>query len=114
MKIATKRAWITEDGDTLVEDGDTNARILFATVGQLVADTYTENFSNADSFFDDYTPEVQEPLPHGVKPDVTVPGESNLHPTPYGEEEEAEEEEGEEGKPIKKAAKTSKSSKHKR
>ena len=81
MKKATQKVWIDSD-NKLAPDGDPKAAILFAIEGQLVADVYLEGFTASDvnKYFDVYKPEIQEPLPHAVKPDMTIPGESNIHP----------------------------------
>jgi len=78
MKIAKKRVWIKRDGSGLVDDGDPDAGYLFASEGEEVADAEVEKFEGGEAWFADVK-QVRAPVPnvHYVRPDITVPGETN-------------------------------------
>ena len=53
MKVCKERCWLTEDGKTLVEDGDDKASRLFAVEGSSITEDRLEGIKGADKFFKD-------------------------------------------------------------
>lgn len=53
MLIATRKAFIADDGKTLVAQGHQTARVLLARQGGMVAPDLLKRFANADEFFEE-------------------------------------------------------------
>lgn len=76
MKQAKTKVWLTVDRK-LVKDGHDDAKFLFAIEGQMVPDSYVEEFDNASTFFKDANQPHPEPGAPAPRADETVPGQSN-------------------------------------
>jgi hypothetical protein len=60
LKRCKEKCWLTEDGKTLVPDGDEKSSKLFASEGMTLPEGDLEGIKGADKFFEDLNPTSQE------------------------------------------------------